>query len=79
MTVHDTYGSSVHTAAELPGIVAERLGLTFAERESDYLGVYYHADAAPYLIEVQPNAIPATTISTTSTNPNTRRATRSYS
>ena len=79
MTVHDTYGGSVHTAAELAGIVAERLGLTFAERESDYLGVYYHADAAPYLIEVQPNVIPGDDDQHHLYEPEHRRATRSYS
>jgi hypothetical protein len=57
MTVHDTYGTT-HTPAELARIVADRLGLTFAERESDFLGIYYRADAPPYRISVQPNAIP---------------------
>jgi hypothetical protein len=58
MTIHDTYGTSAHTAAELARIVADRLGLTFAARDSYYRGIYYRADAPPYLIEVQPNAIP---------------------
>ena len=33
---YDTYGTSVHTAAELAGLVADRLGLTFAEHDSCY-------------------------------------------
>lgn len=57
--IYDTYGTSVHTAAELAGLVADRLGLTFAEHDSYYRGIYhrsiyYRADAPPYEIEVQP-------------------------
>lgn len=58
MTIHDTYGTGAHTAAELARIVADRLGLTFAEHDSYYRGSYYSTEAPPYLIEVQPNAIP---------------------
>jgi hypothetical protein len=58
MTIHGTYGTSTHSAAELARITADRLGLTFDERESDYRGTYYRAEAGPYQIEVQPNAIP---------------------
>ena len=58
MSVNDVYGTRMHSPGELAGILAEHLGLTFAERESYYRGVYYRADAPPYRIEVQPNAIP---------------------
>ncbi|MEV4138469.1 hypothetical protein AB0J72_40650 [Dactylosporangium sp. NPDC049742] len=58
MTVYDTYGADVRSAAELARIVADRLGLIFVEHESDYRGIYYRAEAPPYQIEVQPNAIP---------------------
>jgi hypothetical protein len=59
MTIYDTYGTSIYTAAKLAHIAADRLGLTFTERESDYRGIYYRADVPPYQIEVQPNVIPA--------------------
>ena len=39
MTVYDTYGTSIHTPAELARIVADRLGLAFTERESHFRGV----------------------------------------
>jgi hypothetical protein len=58
MTVYDTYGTSTHTVVELAQLVADQLGLSFVEHESDYRGVYLMADAAPYRIELQPNAIP---------------------
>lgn len=58
MTVYDTYGTSTHTAVELAQLVADQLSLSFVEHDSYYRGVYLIADAAPYSIEVQPNAIP---------------------
>jgi hypothetical protein len=57
MPIYDTYGTNAHTATELARIVADRLGLTFAEHDSSYRGIYYRTDAPPYLIEVQPNAV----------------------
>jgi hypothetical protein len=58
MTVNDLYGTQVYGPADLADILAEHRGLTFAEHESYYRGVYYLADASPYRVEVQPNAIP---------------------
>jgi hypothetical protein len=58
MTIHDTYGTSTHTVVELAQLLADQLGLSFVEHDSDYRGVYLIADTAPYRIEVQPNAIP---------------------
>jgi hypothetical protein len=58
MTIYDTYGPSTHTVVELAQLLADQLGLSFVERVSYYRGVYLIADAAPYRIEVQPNAIP---------------------
>jgi hypothetical protein len=58
MTVSNTYGTPAHTADELARIIADQLGLTFAEHDSYYRGSYFLADAPPYRIEIQPNAIP---------------------
>ncbi|MGW2387244.1 hypothetical protein [Streptomyces sp. NPDC001658] len=58
MTDHHTYGTSSHTADELVRIVSDCLGLEFAKRESDYLGIYYLAKSPDARIEVQPNQIP---------------------
>src|SRR5262245_35770888 len=58
MTIYDTYGTSIHTPAELARLVADRLGLAFIEHESDFRGIYYRGSAPPYRIDVQPNAIP---------------------
>jgi hypothetical protein len=58
MTTHKTYGASGYTVAELAGVLAERLGLTFVERECDYRGVYLVADAKTHRLEIQSNAIP---------------------
>jgi len=44
--------------AELAQLVADQLGLTFVEHHSYYRGLYFVADAQPYRIEIQPNAIP---------------------
>lgn len=59
MTVYDTYGTNSYTAKELAGLLADRFDATFAERESDYLGVYFLATLADTTrLQVQPNAIP---------------------
>ncbi|MGW3275177.1 hypothetical protein ACWDFH_27460 [Streptomyces kronopolitis] len=59
MTVSDAYGTSSYTAKELAGLLADRLDVTFTERESDYLGVYFLATLADTIrLKVQPNAIP---------------------
>jgi len=58
MTVYDTYGTSTRTVVELAQLLADQLGLSFVEQDSDYRGVYFIADAGPYRIEVQPNTIP---------------------
>lgn len=59
MTVFDTYGTNSYTAVELSGLLADRLAVTFAERESDYRGVYFLAALADTArLQVQPNAIP---------------------
>ncbi|GAA3762846.1 hypothetical protein [Streptomyces tremellae] len=59
MTVSDTYGTNSYTAKELTGLLADRLDVTFTERESDYLGVYFLATLADTTrLQVQPNAIP---------------------
>ncbi|MEU9352414.1 hypothetical protein AB0D65_15705 [Streptomyces griseoloalbus] len=59
MTVTDTYGTNTYTAQRLAGLLAERLPAAFAERESDYFGVYFLATLADTTrIKVQPNAIP---------------------
>ncbi|MGY3334097.1 hypothetical protein ACVW0K_000196 [Streptomyces filamentosus] len=46
MTVSDIYGTNSSTAEELAGLLADRLDVTFTERESDYLGVYFLATLA---------------------------------
>ncbi|MFF9733809.1 hypothetical protein ACF1GX_30840 [Streptomyces albidoflavus] len=59
MTVSDTYGTNSYTAKELAGLLADRLDVTFTERESDYLGVYFLATLADTTrLQIQPNAIP---------------------
>ncbi|WP_328865092.1 hypothetical protein [Streptomyces sp. NBC_00304] len=59
MTVSDTYGTNSYTAKELAGLLTDRLDVTFTERESDYLGVYFLATLADTTrVQVQPNAIP---------------------
>ncbi|WP_155369079.1 hypothetical protein [Catellatospora vulcania] len=58
MVVHDTYGTRTHTPADLARIIADHLDLTLVERDSYYRGSYFLADAPPYELEVQPNAIP---------------------
>jgi len=79
MTVYDTYGTNIHTATELTRIVADRPGLTYSVRESDYRGTYYRADASPTRSTSNPTPFPATTARTTSTTPATRTSKRSYS
>ncbi|MFC5910651.1 hypothetical protein [Streptacidiphilus monticola] len=59
MTVTDTYGTSTYTAQQLADVLATRLPATFAERESDYFGVYFLATLPDTTrIKVQPNAVP---------------------
>ncbi|WP_406310201.1 hypothetical protein [Streptomyces sp. NBC_00623] len=59
MTVFDICGTNTYTARELAVLLADRLAAAFAERESDYLGVYFLATLADTTrIQVQPNAIP---------------------
>ncbi|MFE3434382.1 hypothetical protein [Streptomyces sp. NPDC059171] len=59
MTVSDIYGTNSYTAKELAGLLADRLDVTFTERESDYLGVYFLATLADTTrVQVQPNTIP---------------------
>ncbi|MFF1569927.1 hypothetical protein ACFVY1_42165 [Streptomyces sp. NPDC058293] len=59
MTVSDTYGTNSYTAKELASLLADRLDVTFTERESDYLGVYFLATLADTTrLQIQPNAIP---------------------
>ncbi|MFJ6518215.1 hypothetical protein ACIQJ4_08135 [Streptomyces filamentosus] len=59
MTVSDIYGTNSSTAEELAGLLADRLDVTFTERESDYLGVYFLATLADTTrLQIQPNAIP---------------------
>jgi hypothetical protein len=58
MTDHHTYGTSTHTADELVRLVSDCLGLVFAERDSDYRGVYHLASSPNGRIEIQPNPIP---------------------
>jgi hypothetical protein len=41
MTVFDIYGTDAYTAQELSGLLADRLGVAFTERDSHYLGVYF--------------------------------------
>ena len=48
MTVYDTYGTSTRTVVELAQLLADQLGLSFVEQDSDYRGVYFIADAGPY-------------------------------
>jgi len=58
MTVSDTYGTNSCTAKELTRLLADRLDVTFTERESDYLGVYFLATLADTThLQVQPNAV----------------------
>ncbi|MFE3329228.1 hypothetical protein, partial [Streptomyces sp. NPDC059176] len=46
-------------AKELAGLLADRLDVTFTERESDYLGVSFLATLADTTrLQVQPNDIP---------------------
>ncbi|KFG01306.1 hypothetical protein IQ62_08580 [Streptomyces scabiei] len=59
MTVSDTYGTNSYTTKELASLLADRLDVTFTERESDYLGVYFLAILADTTrLQIQPNAIP---------------------
>lgn len=58
METHDTYGTRTYTVAGLARLLADRLGVTFVERDSYYLGVYLVADAGNQRVEIQPNAIP---------------------
>jgi hypothetical protein len=52
------YGTSTHEPAELGRLIAERLGIRFTERESDYRGIYLAARLGEARIEIQYNAIP---------------------
>ncbi|AJF67231.1 hypothetical protein [Streptomyces vietnamensis] len=59
MTVTDTYGTNTHTAQQLADLLTERLPATFAERDSDYFGLYFLATLADTTrIKVQPNTVP---------------------
>ncbi|MFF9806048.1 hypothetical protein ACF1G5_13100 [Streptomyces coeruleorubidus] len=58
MSHHRVYGTSAHTASDLVELVTACLGMAFAERESDYRGVYHVADGGGVRIEIQPNKIP---------------------
>ncbi|MFJ8590711.1 hypothetical protein [Streptomyces sp. NPDC093598] len=58
MSYHRVYGTSTHTVSDVVELVTACLGLTFAERESDYRGVYHLADGGGVRIEIQPNKIP---------------------
>ncbi|MFE9313469.1 hypothetical protein ACFYM5_38945 [Streptomyces sp. NPDC006706] len=59
MTVSDTYGTNSYTAKELASLLADRLDVTFTERESDYLGVHFLATLADTTrLQIQPNTIP---------------------
>ncbi|MFJ3623863.1 hypothetical protein ACIPSH_37855 [Streptomyces iakyrus] len=59
MTVSDTYGTNSYTAEELASLLADRLDVTFTERESDYFGVYFLATLADTTrLQIQPNTIP---------------------
>ncbi|MGI5425906.1 hypothetical protein [Streptomyces sp. CA-179760] len=58
MAVFDTYGTSTHTADDLLQLVSTRLGMTFAERESHFLGIYHIARDHGVEIQIQPNEIP---------------------
>lgn len=59
MTVFDTYGSNFYTAEELCSLLADRLTVAFAKRESDYRGVYFLATLADTTcLEIQLKAIP---------------------
>lgn len=52
------YGTSAHEPAELGQLIAERLGIRFTKRESDFRGIYLVARLGEARIEIQPNAIP---------------------
>ncbi|MFF0431649.1 hypothetical protein ACFYU9_05375 [Streptomyces sp. NPDC004327] len=59
MTILDTYGTNSCSAKELSDLLADRLALTFAERESDYRGIYYLATLADGTrLQVLPNTVP---------------------
>ncbi|MEU7213862.1 hypothetical protein AB0B06_36400 [Streptomyces sp. NPDC044989] len=59
MTVSDTYGTNSYTAKELASLLADRFDVTFTDRESDYLGVYFLATLADTTrLQIQLNAIP---------------------
>ena len=59
MPTFDTYGTNTYAAPELSGLLADRLNVTFAERDSFYRGIYSRATLADTTrIEIQPNAIP---------------------
>jgi hypothetical protein len=58
MADHDPYGTRTHTLEDLVRLVSACLAVTFAERESDYRGVYHLADHHGIRVEVQPNEIP---------------------
>ncbi|MFF0752951.1 hypothetical protein [Streptomyces sp. NPDC004267] len=59
MTILDTYGTNSCSAKELSDLLADRLALTFAERESDYRGIYYLATLADGTrFQVLPNSVP---------------------
>ncbi|MER5204697.1 hypothetical protein [Streptomyces sp. NPDC002825] len=59
MTLYDTYGTNSYTVKELSSLLADRLAVTFVERESDYRGVYFVATLADTTdLQVQSNAIP---------------------
>jgi hypothetical protein len=45
MTDHNTHGTSTHSVDELVRLVSDRLGPVFAERDSDYRGVYHLASS----------------------------------
>jgi hypothetical protein len=52
------YGTRTHTPEDLVRLVSACLGVTFAEHESDYRGVYHLADHHGVRVEVQPDEIP---------------------
>lgn len=59
MTTFDMYGTTSCSVEELSAVLADRLAVTFTERESDYRGLYRTAALADGTrLEIQPNIIP---------------------
>ncbi|MBM9624339.1 hypothetical protein ACFQ60_00895 [Streptomyces zhihengii] len=59
MTRFDVYGTTSCSIEELSAVLADRLAVTFTERESDYLGNYLvTALADGTSLKIQPNTIP---------------------